>query len=298
MHELNLNTVDWTQARAFLAAARLGTLTGAARELGLTQPTLGRQVAAFEESLGLLLFDRVGRSIVLTEQGRAIADILDPMQPAFEKLGLFVDGQRDTIDGSIRITASDVISAYILPNVLIDLKRVAPNLHMDVVATNDVQDILRREADIAIRHSRPTQSDLIARKVADTTAGIYGAPVYFRQNGVPDRLEDLSQHRFVGFGPISATLSFLEAMDIGMTLSEENFSVSSDNGVVAWQYARQGMGLAFMADDIGALFPEMVRLNYEELDIQFPTWLVSHRELLSSAKFRFVFDTLAAAFDR
>lgn len=295
MHEINLNSIDWTQARAFLAAVRCGTLTGAARDLGVTQPTLGRQVAGFEERLGLLLFDRVGRSIVLTEQGRSVATILEPMQSAFDQLALFVDAQRDAIDGSIKLTASDVMSAYILPGILRELQRSAPNLFVDVVASNDVQDLVRREADIAIRHSRPTQPDLIARKVAQTTAGIYAAPRYLSAHGVPKRLEDLTYHRFVGFGDLEITLDFLKAMDLGIDLEARNFSIASDNGVVAWEYARQGFGLAFMADDIGAVFPEMVRLDFELPQIEFPTWLVAHRELHSNAKIRFVFDTLALA---
>ncbi|MDH5452601.1 MAG: LysR family transcriptional regulator, partial [Paracoccaceae bacterium] len=146
----SLNTFDWNHMRAFLATAEGGSLSAAARALGQTQPTLGRQVAALEAQLGIMLFERVGRSLALTQSGRDLLEHVRSMGEAANRISLAASGQSQSIEGRVRITASDIMSAYVLPPVLRHLRQLAPLLDIDIVAANDIRDLMRREADIAI----------------------------------------------------------------------------------------------------------------------------------------------------
>lgn len=284
---------DWNQVRAFLATAEEGSFSAAARALNQTQPTLGRQVAALESALGVVLFERVGRSVELTPTGRELLTHVRAMAEAAGRLSLSASGQAQTIDGMVRITASDLISAYLMPPVLARLREMAPRLEIDLVATNDIQDIQRREADIAIRHLRPTEPELIARLVREMTASFYATQGYLDRSGVPADLSDLSTHDFIGMGDTEQFIAHMAAL--GLNLGHGNFRLGSRNGLVAWALARAGLGVSAMADDVAAATPEMVRLIPGMAPIRFPVWLTTHRELHTSARIRLVFDLLAEA---
>ncbi|MDU8928465.1 LysR family transcriptional regulator [Alisedimentitalea sp. MJ-SS2] len=282
---------DWNQLRGFLATAEEGSLSAAARVLGLTQPTLGRQVTALEEALGVALFERVGRGLVLTLSGRELLPHARAMGEAAARVSLAAAGQAQAIEGKITLTASDMFSAHFLPPVLSRLREVAPRLELEVVATNDIRDILRREADIAIRHLRPTEPDLIARLVREATAHFYASAGYIARNGLPRTKADLSRHDFIGMGDNAQYIAHLDA--IGITVTDEQFRVSSANGNVAWEMACQGLGIIAMSDEVAGQTPDMERLLPEMEPITFPIWLVTHRELHSAARIRLVYDMLA-----
>ena len=286
----------WNQLRGFLATAEEGSLSAAAKALGLTQPTLGRQVSGLEEDLGLALFERVGRGLELTPAGRELLAHARTMGVAAERVSLVAAGQAQAIEGKLRITASDVYSAFHLPPVLARLREVAPKLEIEVVATNDIRDILRREADIAVRHVRPTEPDLIARKIGEGTAHFYATAGYIARHGRPASKAELPRHEFIHFGEAAAMIGHLGGLEIA--LDESHFRVGSDNGLVAWEMARRGLGIAAMADDVAAMCPDMERLLPEVEVARFPVWLVTHRELQSAARIRLVFDLLAEALGR
>ncbi len=189
---------DWNQARAFLATAEEGSLSAAARALGLTQPTLGRQVAALERELGVTLFERVGRSLALTRSGIELLEHFRAMGEAATRISLASSGQSQAIEGQVRVTASDMVATYHLPRMLKRLREVAPGIEIEIVASNEVRDLRRREADIAIRHVRPEQPDLIARRVAETCARFYASVEYLDRHGRPPGPRDLSDADFVG----------------------------------------------------------------------------------------------------
>jgi len=281
---------DWNQARAFLATAEEGSLSAAARVLGLTQPTLGRQVAALENELGVMLFERVGRSLTLTGSGLELLDHVRAMAEAANRVSLAASGQSQIIEGQVRITASDLMSAYSLPPVLQQLRAVAPLLEIDVVAANDIRDLLRREADIAIRHVRPEQPDLIARLVREETAHFHAAQSYLDTHGMPSVEGGLQKHHFIGFGDVQRMLGYLEPLDIGFT--RDNFRLGSEAGVVAWEMARNGLGIAIMSEEIAARFSDMKRVLQEVEPFVIPVWLTTHRELHTSRRIRLVFDLL------
>lgn len=285
---------DWNHIRAFLATAETGSLSAAARRLGLTQPTLSRQVAALEAELGVLLFERLGRALALTEAGHELLTHSRKMGEAADGLRLAATGQAQSIEGTVRITASDVMSAHVLPPVLHQLRQRAPRLTIDVVAANDIRDLMRREADIAIRHVRPEQPELIARLVQEATGHFYAAKSYLDRRGRPSALADLGDHDFVGFGDASRMIEYLEPM--GIPITPDHFRIGSNSGLVAWELVRHGFGITPMSDEVAAAAPEVERLLPGSDAITFPVWLTTHRELHTSRRIRLVFDLLAEFF--
>lgn len=290
---MNWNTVsfDWNQARAFLATVEEGSLSAAARELGLTQPTLGRQVAALEAALDVLLFERIGKSLVLTQSGLELLDHVRAMYDAANRISLTASGQSQAIEGRVRITASDVFSAYILPDALKQLREIAPLLEIDVVAANDIRNLQLREADIAIRHVRPEQPDLIAKLIGDGAGHFYASSSYLESHGRPASKSDLAGHDFVGFADNERLVDILNQM--GHSLSVDNFRVGSKNGVVAWEMARSGLGIIIMSDKVAEETEGMECVLPDMEPMLFPIWLTAHRELHTSRRIRVVFDLLA-----
>ncbi len=282
---------DWNHVHAFLATAEEGSLSAAARRLGLTQPTLGRQVAALEEDLSLMLFERVGRTLVLTSAGGELLEHVRTMGQAADRVALVASGQSQTIEGRVAITASDVYSAHLLPPILQELRTKAPRLIIDVVAADEVRDLMRREADIAIRHVRPEQPDLIARLVRESEGYFYATTSYLDKRGRPKTLKDLKRHDFVGTGNVERMLEYLEPL--GFDISLENFKVSSNSGLVAWEMCKQGFGISPMATEVAERVPGLERILPDEPPIVFPVWLTTHRELHTSRRIRLVYDTLA-----
>ena len=204
---------------------------------------------------------------------------------------LAASGQSQTIEGRVLITASDVTSAYLLPTAIKRLREVAPLLEIDVVAANDIRDLQRREADIAIRHVRPEQPDLIARLVREATGQFYAASSYFDRRGRPSTIADLSKHDFISFGEVEQMLGYFTPL--GLPLTRSNFRLGSKSGIVAWELARNGLGIAVMSDEVGAMTPGMECLDIGLDPFVFPVWLTTHRELHTSRRIRLVFDLLA-----
>ncbi|WP_282609090.1 LysR family transcriptional regulator [Pelagibius sp. Alg239-R121] len=289
---MNWNAVsfDWNQARAFLATAEEGSLSAAARALGQTQPTLGRQVTALEQELGVVLFERIGRSLALTPSGLELLDHVRAMGEAAGRISLAASGQSQSIEGQVCISASDAMAAYILPGALKRLRAEAPKIEIEVVASNALSDLRRREADIAIRHVRPEQPDLIAKLVRDARAFLYAAPEYLDAHGRPETPEDLTACNFIGFGQPDRLIAALN--EEGLKLSRHNFKAGSESGVVAWELTKQGLGIGIMAEEIAALTPGIERVLPDLPPFLFPIWLTTHRELHSSRRIRLVFDLL------
>ena len=226
----------WNQARAFLVTAEEGSLSAAARALGLTQPTLGRQVAALEQELDVTLFERVGRSLSLTQSGLELLDHVRAMGDAAGQISLTASGQSQTIEGHVCITATDILSIYLLPDALKRLRETAPGIEVEVVTSNDVRDLQRREADIGIRHGRPEQPDLISKLVRETSIHLYASTEYLDQYGRPGSPSDLSVAVFIGFDQSDRLPALLN--ELGLTLTKDNFKLISESGAMAWEMVR------------------------------------------------------------
>lgn len=291
---MNWDTVsfDWNQARAFLVTAEEGSLSAAARSLRLTQPTLGRQVAALEESLGVTLFERVGRSLTLTQSGLDLLDHVRGMGEAAGRFSLAASGQSQTIEGHVRITATNIVATYHLPAVLKKLRVLAPEIIIDVVASNDVRDLTRREADIAIRHARPKDPDLIARLIGEDTAHLYASPEFLDRFGRPETLSDVSDADFIGIEESEGLLQFLN--EHGLSLTRRNFKITSSSGTVIVALLQQGLGISVLTTDMVKHAPDLEQVLPDVFEpIPVPCWLVTHRELHTSRRIRLVFDLLA-----
>ena len=286
-------TFDWNQARALVAVADLGSLSAAGKALGLTQPTVGRQIAALEAELGLVLVERRGRTLLLTEAGWQVADAARSMAVAGMRLSLVASGQAQTVSGSVSISATDMYAHYVLPEIIRHLQANAPGLEVDVIASNEISDIRTREADIAIRHVRPADRELIGRLLRHTTVHLCAARSYLDTHGRPLTVEDLASKSFVAFGNKPEMVRYLQKF--GVDATERNIRFSSSNGTVAWQGVRQGLGFGFMAVDFIPSAPEVEVVLPETVSIEFPIWLVTHRELHTSPRIRLVFDVLTKA---
>lgn len=286
-------TFDWNRARAFLVTAEEGSLSAAARALGLAQPTLGRQVDALEQELGVVLFERVGRGLRLTPAGHELIAAARAMGEAAQRLSIAAYGQNESIEGRVVISASDAYSGLLLPPILARLKAAEPRITIEIVASNDASDLLRREADIAIRNFRPTEPDLVARRLRDAGARLYGTPAYLESLGPLRTASDLGRARIVGIGNDEALIKGLNAIGIGLTMS--SIALSCDNFLVMWAMVKQGLGLGIIDDRIGDADPQVARALPDLAPLIFPVWLVAHREIHNSPRLRLVFDALAAA---
>lgn len=282
---------DWTLAKAFLATVKAGSLSGAARALGTSQPTLSRQVAAFAEALGVTLFERVGRGLVLTEAGADIAAHLEPMAEAANAAARAASGQAQSIDGHIRITASEIYAIHILPPVLARLRHLAPGITVDIVATDKVTDLRRREADIAIRNARPEDPELYAKLVAEDTGAFYATPGYLAGLGATSTLADFSAADFIGIDEVETSLAFYNRL--GLSLTAENFPVVTASIPAQIALVRAGVGIGVAPVHLGDTDPALMRIFPDAPVVPFPVWIVAHRELQTSRRVRLVFDLLA-----
>lgn len=287
---------DWTQARAFLATVEAGSLSKAARALGLTQPTLSRQVAGLEAALGVVLFERIGRALVLTETGRDLVDHFRDMGAAAERIALAAAGHGQTLEGRVTISASDVVATYLLVPLLRDLQDIAPGIEVEILASNTISDLQRREADIAIRHLRPVEPELIGRQVAEWRARLYAASDYLARRGRPGSLDDLAAHDILGFAPVERLVATLVAQ--GLPVSRRNFRHVTDNGLVLAGMAERGLGVAVMPSVLAGRIAGLEPVLPDWPGIPVPLWLVAHREVQTSRRIRIVFDVLAEALAR
>jgi DNA-binding transcriptional LysR family regulator len=281
----HLPTFDWNRARAVVATAQEGSLSAAARALGLTQPTVGRQVAALEEELGVSLFTRAGKRMDLTEAGLSLIDHLRSMADAAHRAALVASGQSQDIEGVVTITASHLYASELLPPILGRIRAEAPALRIQVLATNALRDLMRREADIAIRHTRPDQPELTARLVAEHDAALFATPELLAS-------APLSALPFIGFD-LEATFGSMLA-ERGLRIPERNFALLSEDSHTQRALARAGLGVVALPLWCGDADPALTRALPDAPPlVRFPVWLAAHRDVHGSRRIRLVFDHLA-----
>lgn len=281
---------DWNLAKTLLAVADEGSLSAAARVLGQTQPTVSRQIATLEDSLGVTLFERTGWSVELTGSGAELVGHMRTMAIGANMVSLAASGQSQSVEGLVRITASELFSAYVLPPILADLHIQAPSLEIDVVADNGVRDIARREADIAIRHVRPDQPNLVAKRVRDEALQFYANHTYLEGMGQPT-VSNISSHQIISYIDPDRMLAYLQPL--GLDLTRANFRLSASSQLVALEMARRGLGLIIAPNWVETQVPELLKVMLREQAFSIPTWLVTHREMKTSRRIRLVFDRLA-----
>ena len=284
---------DWSHVRSFLAVLEKGSLLAASRDLQLSQPTIGRHVAELESQLGLVLFDRNGRGLLPTEAAYHLAESARIMQSGADQLARNVMGADLGASGTVRITASQPVSCYVLPPLLAQMRLSLPDVQVELVASNEVSNLLRREADIAVRMVQPEQASIIARRVGKVTLRACAHQDYLRRRGVPRQPSDLLAHDLIGGDRNDDTLKGFAAQ--GLVVGREQFAFRADDLIVVWQAVRAGLGVGFVSEHLirsdPAVIPVLPKLKIEPL----PVWLAVHKEIRTSKRIRAVYDFLADA---
>ncbi len=287
---------DWDLVRAFLAALEHGSLLGAARALGSSQPTLGRQIAALEAQLDTVLFERTGRGLLPTQAALQLADAARAMQAGADALARAASSGAMAVSGTVRISASQPVACHVLPPVLAQMRQVLPEVQVELVASNMVSNLLRREADIALRMVRPDQTDLVTKRIGAVGVTACAHRDYLRRRGTPRQPLDLLQHELVGNDRGTDIVRGFAAM--GQTVTPAQFAFRTDDLIAYWQAVRAGLGIGFVATYLlredSAVLPLLPTLKLPAL----PMWLTVHREIRTSARIRAVYDFLAQAVPR
>ena len=286
-----IKKIDWNHLRAFHATAKSGSLSAAAIELGLTQPTLSRQVQALESKLDVILFERLGRRLSLTQTGRELLDHIGSMKDAADSVALAASGQIQEIRGRVCISASDSIATYVLPNIIGRIRTEAPQLTIDILATNNISDLHQMEADLAIRHAAPNHSSLVGKHIHDSEAYFYASEDWVHQNGHPASMADLGEADLIGFDDIVRLSRYFR--NIGIPINAADFRLISNSAVVGWEMVKRGLGVAAMLNEVARQTPGVIRLLPDLAPVRVPLWLITHKELQSSPKIRLVQKILA-----
>jgi DNA-binding transcriptional LysR family regulator len=282
---------DWSHYRAFLAVLRNGTLSGAARDLGLTQPTLGRQIAELERQLGTALFIRSQRGLVPTDAARDIAPHAETMAAAAGSMIRAASGGASDAVGIVRITASEIIGAEVLPSLLAGFRRANPGVTIELVLSNRVEDLLRGEADIAVRMVRPSQRALVARQIGEVRLGLYAHRLYLKHLPAPTSLAALaSDHALIGF---DQETPFLRDLLTHMPITRNQFALRTDSDLAYLAAVRAGFGIGFVQHGIACRDPNLISILPNEISLPMDMWLVLHEDLRASRRLRLMMDYLA-----
>jgi DNA-binding transcriptional LysR family regulator len=290
---LSPDTFDWSLVRSFLAVLDAGSLMGAARQLGAQQPTLSRHVAELEAQLGAPLFERTGRGVTPTLLALAVADAARQMQDGADALARSLARERAVTTGSVRITASQVAATWLLPALLARLAEAEPGIQIELVASNQLSNLLRREADIALRMVRPAQSSLVARKLGEVRIVAAAHQSYLARAGVPRKPADLLAHRLIGYDRDDLVLRGFARM--GFPITREQFALRTDDQVAYGQLVASGAGIGFVAAYNVTQWPGVKTLLPMLQIPSLPCWLAVHREIRGSRVVRRVYDFLADA---
>lgn len=281
---------DWDLYRSLLGVLRHGSLSAAARELGLTQPTLGRHIDALEQALGKKLFVRSRHGLSPTRAALALLPHAEAMEAAV--LALLRAGTGDGEAGIVRITASNFIGGQVLPEILARLRERHPSIALELALSDRNQDLSRRDADIAVRMVRPAQKALIAKKLGHVRIALYAHRRYLARRGMPRSVEELRAHDLIGFDRDSASLRSLNA---GFAIDRELFALRSDDTAAQLNALRAGFGIGACQSGVALRDADLVPVLPETISFRLEMWLAMHESLKQSAPVRLVFDRLAAA---
>lgn len=282
---------DWNRARAFLVVAQEGSLSAAGRAMNISQPTLSRQITAFEQELNVTLFERVGKKLVLTESGAKLYQHVSKMAESANQLLLTALGQDENVAGDVSISLTELDAFFRFPALIHQLKEFAPNINLELIVSNQVSDLKRREADIAIRYHRPTDLDLIAKKIGHETVRLYGQKELVKRyaNKTPDDCPNL---QIIGFDRGDRLAEHLNHS--GWSLKHNPFKLICNNQLVQWQLVQHTPSLVLLPEHIAQNNPDLAIAFYEHFKpFELDAWLVCHRELHTNKRVRLVFDFLA-----
>jgi len=278
----------WELYRSFLAVIREGSLSGAARALSLTQPTIGRHIDALEAALGVSLFTRSQAGLIASEGARSLVPYAEAMASAADALQRAASGEAEDDRGAVRVTASEMIGGEVLPSVLTAFREAHPRVVVELVLSNRAEDLLRREADIAVRMVRPSQSALFARKVGVIHLGFHAHPRYLKAHGTPKTMAELREHPLIGF---DKTPSVRRLDGLNFPISRDLFAFRCDSDVGQYAALRAGFGIGVCQRGL-ARRDKLLPVLPGSFNFALETWVVMHEDLKSSRRMRLMFDHL------
>ncbi|HYM03035.1 MAG TPA: LysR family transcriptional regulator [Stellaceae bacterium] len=283
---------SWELYRSFLAVMRLGSLSAAARDLALTQPTLGRHIDLLEQELGVGLFSRSQHGLMPTAAALGLLPHAQAMAAAAEALRRAASGEAEDERGTVRLTASEVVGAEVLPPLLAEFRERYPQVTIELALTNRTEDLLRREADIAIRMLRPTQQALIVRRLGRVPIALYAHRAYVENHGLPQGLTDLLQHPLIGFDRDASSMRSVGGA--ALALSRDMFAFRCDSDLAQLAALRAGFGIAGCQVGLALRDKDLVPILHGVLRFELEMWLAMHEDLRTSRRVRLLFDHLAA----
>jgi DNA-binding transcriptional LysR family regulator len=286
----------WELYRSFVAVLREGSLSGAARALALTQPTLGRHIKELETALDTPLFTRAQDGLRPTDAARALEPHARTMASAAETLLRAASGSKRQPRAVVRLAASEIVATELLPSILAEFHIRQPGITIELSASDRAEDLLRRESDIAVRMTRPKQANLVARKVGRAALGFHAHRRYLDRYGKPSSLRQLAEHVLIGFDRETAAVRALR--QAGLKLGRDDFAFRSDSHLVQLAAIRAGFGIGICQTIVARKDPELVHLLANEFSASLEVWIAMHEDLKASLPMRAVFDHLAASLSR
>jgi DNA-binding transcriptional LysR family regulator len=282
------STIDWQLYRSFLAALTEGSLSGAARALDITQPTVGRHIAALERALRIPLFTRSQTGLLPLESALSLRPYAESMSSAVAALERAAASQGTGVRGVVRVTASEVIGVEVLPPIFARLREQYPDLQIELVLSSRMQDLLQREADIAVRMARPEQALLIARRVGQVDVGLHATQPYLQRHGTPATTRDLNRHPLIGFDQPTA---FIRTASKSLPIRREMLAIRADSDLAQLALIRSGAGIGVCQVPIGRR-DGLVRVLARQFSLALDTWIAMHEDLRHSPRCRVTFDAL------
>jgi DNA-binding transcriptional LysR family regulator len=283
--------LDWTQIRSFLAVAQTKSLSAAARELDLTQPTLGRHIDALERALGAKLFTRSVHGLTATEAALDLVPHAQTMAATAAALERTASGEAAEERGTVRVTASEIVGAEVLPAILGAFRAAHPSIALELVLSNRTENLLTREADIAVRMIRPAQRNLVARKIGDVPIHLYAHKSYAKRRGLPKTLTDLSAHDVIGYD--GETRAYDAYAKEGVPVTRDLFALRTDSDLAQLALLRAGAGIGGMQKQLAAREKDVVPVLPGTVRIPLEMWLVTHEDLRTNRRIRLLYDWLA-----
>lgn len=286
--------MDWNFYASFREVMRQGSLSAAARVLGLTQPTVGRHVAALEAGLGVALFTRSAQGLTPTAAALDLLPRAEEMHAAAQAAARAVSGGPSGESGVVRLTASEIIGGVVLPPILADFREKHPGIVIELTLTNRNEDLLRRDADIAVRMVRPTQAALVARRIGSVGIGLFAHRRYAAAHSLPQTLEDLADHPMIGFDRDDTAQRSIAGPDTP-AITRETFAFRTDSDLAQLAALRAGFGVGGCQVGIAAEEPDLVPVLPGVVRFELEMWLAMHEDLRGVVRVRLMFEHLAAA---
>lgn len=279
-----MNNMDWALIHAFLAVSAEGSVSAAARTLGVSQPTLSRQIRALEQRMQLTLFERSPQGLRLTEQGETLVAAAEQMDEAADRFLRQATGLSEELEGDVRISANEIVGHHLLPPLIAAFRQRHAGVAIEVLISNRASSLSKREADIALRMFRPAQAGLVAMRLPDMELGLFAHRDYLERNGVPASAGQLTKHALIGF---DENPDFVQgAAAAGLPLSRENFPVRSDWLPLHVALMRAGAGIGVTHTGLAACYPELSRVLPEAPLPTLEFWCVYHRDVRFNPRIR------------